>query len=91
MAPVVGVRAGTEPVLAVRRVLRPVRAGGVATDLAFTAVVIVALILRSIAFTRRRQRRPLPRPSWYRQPLTQAAGNGLVIRNSVMITTANTT
>lgn len=44
--------AGTEPVIApVRRVLRPVRAGGVSIDLAFTAVFIVALILRSIAFS----------------------------------------
>jgi YggT family protein len=44
--------AGTEPVLApVRRVLRPVRAGGIAIDLAFTAVFVVAIILRSIAFS----------------------------------------
>ena len=44
--------AGTEPVLApVRRVLRPVRAGGFSIDLAFTAVFVVALILRSIAFS----------------------------------------
>jgi YggT family protein len=44
--------AGTEPVLApVRRVLRPVRAGGISIDLAFTAVFVVALILRSIAFS----------------------------------------
>jgi YggT family protein len=44
--------AGTEPVLApVRRVLRPVRAGGVAIDLAFTVVFVVAIILRSIAFS----------------------------------------
>ena len=43
--------AGTEPVIApVRRVLRPVRAGGLSIDLAFTAVFVVALILRSIAF-----------------------------------------
>jgi YggT family protein len=42
---------GTEPVVApVRRVLRPVRAGGLSIDLAFTAVFIAALILRSIAF-----------------------------------------
>lgn len=42
---------GTEPVIApVRRVLRPVRAGGLSIDLAFTAVFVVALILRSIAF-----------------------------------------
>jgi YggT family protein len=31
-------------------VLRPVRAGGVAIDLAFTVVFFAALILRSIAF-----------------------------------------
>lgn len=44
--------AGTEPVIApVRRVLRPVRAGGLSIDLAFTAVFFVALILRSIAFS----------------------------------------
>jgi YggT family protein len=44
--------AGTEPVLApVRRVLRPVRAGGMAIDLAFTVVFIVAVILRSVAFS----------------------------------------
>jgi YggT family protein len=44
--------AGTEPVIApVRRVLRPVRAGGLSIDLAFTAVFILALILRSVAFT----------------------------------------
>jgi YggT family protein len=43
---------GTEPVIApVRRVLRPVRAGGLSIDLAFTAVLVVALILRSIAFS----------------------------------------
>ena len=43
--------AGTEPVIArVRRVLPPMRAGGLSIDLAFTAVFIVALILRSIAF-----------------------------------------
>jgi YggT family protein len=43
--------AGTEPVIApVRRVLRPVRAGGLSIDLAFTAVFIVVLILRSISF-----------------------------------------
>ncbi|WP_406633781.1 YggT family protein [Amycolatopsis sp. WGS_07] len=41
----------TEPVIApVRRVLRPVRAGGVAFDLAFTAVFVAALVVRSIAF-----------------------------------------
>ena len=43
---------GTEPVIApVRRVLRPMRAGGLSIDLAFTAVFIGALILRSIAFS----------------------------------------
>ncbi|TCO53463.1 YggT family protein [Actinocrispum wychmicini] len=41
----------TEPVIApVRRVLRPVRAGGMAIDLAFTAVLLLALVLRSVAF-----------------------------------------
>lgn len=44
--------AGTEPVIApVRRVLPPVRAGALSIDLAFTAVFVVVLILRSIAFT----------------------------------------
>jgi YggT family protein len=44
--------AGTEPVIApVRRVLRPVRAGGLSIDLAFAAVFVVVLILRSIAFS----------------------------------------
>jgi YggT family protein len=44
--------AGTEPVIApVRRVLRPVRAGGIGIDLAFTAVFVLALILRSVAFS----------------------------------------
>ena len=44
--------AGTEPLIApVRRVLRPIRAGGLSIDLAFTAVFVVALILRSIAFS----------------------------------------
>lgn len=43
--------AGTEPVIApVRRVLRPVRAGGFAIDLAFTVVFIAAVILRQVAF-----------------------------------------
>jgi YggT family protein len=43
--------ATTEPVIGpVRRWLRPVRTGGVAIDLAFTVVFIVALILRGIAF-----------------------------------------
>jgi YggT family protein len=44
--------AGTEPVIApVRRVLRPVRAGGLSIDLAFTVVFIGAIILRQIAFS----------------------------------------
>ncbi|WP_432882538.1 YggT family protein [Kribbella sp. CA-245084] len=44
--------AWTEPVIApVRRRLRPVRAGGMAFDLAFTAVFVAALILRGIAFS----------------------------------------
>jgi YggT family protein len=44
--------AGTEPVISpVRRVPRPVRAGGLSIDLAFTAVFVVALMLRSIAFS----------------------------------------
>jgi YggT family protein len=44
--------AGTEPVIApVRRVLPPVRAGGLSIDLAFTAVFVGVLILRSIAFS----------------------------------------
>lgn len=44
--------AGTEPVIApVRRVLRPVRAGGLAIDVAFTVVFVAALLLRSIAFS----------------------------------------
>ncbi|HEY4019398.1 MAG TPA: YggT family protein [Pseudonocardiaceae bacterium] len=42
----------TEPVIApVRRVMRPVRAGGMSIDLAFTVVFVVAVILRSIAFS----------------------------------------
>ncbi|PXY18884.1 YggT family protein [Prauserella muralis] len=42
----------TEPVIApVRRVLRPARVGGLGIDLAFTAVFVAALILRSIAFS----------------------------------------
>ncbi|WP_327119869.1 YggT family protein [Nocardia sp. NBC_01730] len=46
------IHACTEPVIGpVRRVLRPVRAGGLSIDLAFTAVFVVALILRSIAFS----------------------------------------
>ena len=44
--------AGTEPVIApVRRVLRPVRAGGLSIDLAFTAVFLLAVILRGVAFS----------------------------------------
>jgi YggT family protein len=44
--------AGTEPVIApVRRALPPLRFGGVGIDLAFTVVLIVALILRSVAFS----------------------------------------
>jgi YggT family protein len=44
--------AGTEPVIApVRRVLRPIRAGGLSIDLAFTAVFILAVIFRSVAFS----------------------------------------
>lgn len=39
----------TEPVIApVRRVLRPVRVGGVSIDLAFTAVLVGVLVLRTI-------------------------------------------
>jgi YggT family protein len=42
--------AATEPVISpVRRVLPPVQAGGLSIDLAFTAVFVAALILRSIA------------------------------------------
>ncbi|MET8429914.1 YggT family protein [Nocardia sp. NPDC004860] len=41
----------TEPVIApVRRVLKPVRFGGVSIDLAFTVVFIAVLVLRAIAF-----------------------------------------
>jgi YggT family protein len=44
--------AGTEPVIApVRRLLRPVRAGGLSIDLAFTAVFVLVLILRGVAFS----------------------------------------
>jgi YggT family protein len=44
--------AGTEPVIApVRRILPPLRAGGLGIDLAFTVVFILALILRSVAFS----------------------------------------
>ncbi len=42
----------TEPVVApLRRVLRPIRAGGVSIDLAFTAMFILVLILRQVAFS----------------------------------------
>ncbi|MEC3954042.1 YggT family protein [Nocardia sp. CDC153] len=42
----------TEPVIApVRRVLRPVRLGGVQIDLAFTVVFVAVLILRAVAFS----------------------------------------
>lgn len=42
----------TEPVLApVRRVLPPVRAGGVAFDLAFTVVFLGVVLLQSLAFS----------------------------------------
>ncbi|WP_409464150.1 YggT family protein [Amycolatopsis sp. GA6-003] len=41
----------TEPVLApVRRVLPPIRAGGVGFDVAFTVVFVAALVVRSLAF-----------------------------------------
>lgn len=41
----------TEPVIApVRKVLPPVRAGGVGIDLAFTVVFFAALIVRSVMF-----------------------------------------
>ncbi|QNE19411.1 YggT family protein [Kribbella qitaiheensis] len=44
--------AGTEPVIApVRRRLRPMNAGGLSFDIAFTVVFIAVLILRSIAFS----------------------------------------
>ncbi|MGW4356134.1 YggT family protein [Nocardia sp. NPDC004582] len=42
----------TEPVIApVRRVLKPIRLGGVQIDLAFTVVFIAVLVLRAIAFS----------------------------------------
>ncbi|MEV0292338.1 YggT family protein [Nocardia sp. NPDC050710] len=45
-------QAATEPVIApVRKVLPPMRTGGLSIDLAFTLVFIAALILRSIAFS----------------------------------------
>ncbi|WP_328327637.1 YggT family protein [Kribbella sp. NBC_00382] len=44
--------AWTEPVLEpVRRRVRPVRAGGIAFDLAFTIVFVAALIVRAVAFS----------------------------------------
>jgi YggT family protein len=44
--------AWTEPVLEpVRRRVRPVRAGGVSFDLAFTLVFVAVLIVRSVAFS----------------------------------------
>jgi YggT family protein len=44
--------AGTEPVIApVRRVVPPLRAGGIGIDLAFTLVFFAALILRGILFS----------------------------------------
>jgi YggT family protein len=44
--------AGTEPVIApVRRILPPVRAGGIGIDLAFTLVFVAALIVRGILFS----------------------------------------
>jgi YggT family protein len=40
----------TEPVIApLRRVLRPVRIGSLSIDLAFTAVFVAVLVLRSVA------------------------------------------
>ena len=45
-------RTVTEPVIGpVRRRLRPMRAGGFSIDLAFTLVFVLAVILRSIAFS----------------------------------------
>jgi YggT family protein len=42
-----GVRAATEPILApVRRVLPPLRVGGVAIDLAFIVVFVAVMLLR---------------------------------------------
>ena len=44
--------AGTEPVIApVRRILPPVRAGGIGIDLAFTLVFVAAVIVRGILFS----------------------------------------
>ena len=43
--------AGTEPVVSpVRRLLPPLRAGGLGIDLAFTVVFILVLVLRTVAF-----------------------------------------
>ncbi|GAA5057038.1 YggT family protein [Nocardia callitridis] len=43
--------AATEPVIApLRKVLPPLRVGGLSVDLAFTVVFILALVLRAIAF-----------------------------------------
>jgi YggT family protein len=45
----VGVRAVTEPILApVRRVLPPLRVGGVGIDLAFIVVFLAIIIIRSL-------------------------------------------
>lgn len=45
-------RSATEPVIApVRRVVAPVRLGGISLDLAFTIVFVGALILRSVAYS----------------------------------------
>jgi YggT family protein len=45
----VGVRAVTEPILApVRRVLPPLRIGGVGFDLAFIVVFVAIIIIRSL-------------------------------------------
>jgi YggT family protein len=42
----------TEPVIGpVRRVVRPVRIGGISLDLAFTLVFVAVLVLRSVAFS----------------------------------------
>lgn len=43
---------GTEPVIApVRRMLPPLRAGGIGLDLAYSIVFILAIILRQVAFS----------------------------------------
>jgi YggT family protein len=42
----------TEPVIApVRRMIRPLRLGGVSIDLAFTVVFVLVVVLRSIVMT----------------------------------------